>query len=230
MSSWRDFWNGGHSIYVSARHKALHYDRIARDIAALIEAPGASVLDHGCGEALAAGDVARRCATLYLYDAAPAVQARLRGRFGADRRILVLSSEALELVPPAALDLVVVNSLLQYLTIAEFEALLPFWHGRLKPGGRLVIADIIPADATALDDAAALLAFALRGGFFFAALRGLAATVFSDYRRLRGTVGLTRYTPEDMFTLLRSHDFEPERAPANIGPSPARMMFAARPL
>ena len=32
--SWRDFWNGEHAIYVSERHKTLHYRRIALDIAA----------------------------------------------------------------------------------------------------------------------------------------------------------------------------------------------------
>ncbi len=28
--SWREFWNEPHSIYVSARHRLLHYDRIAK--------------------------------------------------------------------------------------------------------------------------------------------------------------------------------------------------------
>ncbi len=227
MTGWREFWNGEHSIYVSARHKILHFDRIARDIAGLIAKPGATVLDYGCGEALAAGDVARCCETLYLYDAAPSVQERLRGVFGGNRRIIVLSSAALEILPPASLDLIVVNSLLQYLTIAEFEALLAFWHGRLKPGGRLVLADIVPVEAGALGDAQALLAFSLKGGFLFAALGGLVATLFSPYRKLRATIGLTRYSQDDIFTLLRSHDFEPVRAPANIGPNPARMMVFA---
>ena len=34
MSSWVDFWNRDTSIYVSERHKALHYSGVARDIAA----------------------------------------------------------------------------------------------------------------------------------------------------------------------------------------------------
>ena len=229
MTGWRDFWNGEHSIYVSGRHKLLHYDRVAKDLRGLIAAPDAAVLDHGCGEALAAGDVARACATLYLYDAAPTVQERLRGRFAGDKRIVVLSSTALEILGPRSLDLIIVNSVLQYLPVAEFEALLHFWHGKLKPGGRLALADIIKPDAGALADVKSLLGFSLKGGFFFAALAGLAKTYFSAYRKLRGGVGLTRYTQDDMFTLLRAHDFEPARAPANIGPNPARMLFLATP-
>ena len=56
--TWRDFWNGAHSIYVNERHSTLHYSGIARDIARLIPHDGAEVLDHGCGEALGAGEVA----------------------------------------------------------------------------------------------------------------------------------------------------------------------------
>ena len=76
--NWREFWNGTHSIYVNERHRALHYDRIAKDIASLVTSPDASVLDYGCGEAESADIVARRCGMLYLYDSAPNVQARLR--------------------------------------------------------------------------------------------------------------------------------------------------------
>ena len=69
--SWRDFWNGEHSIYVSPRHKALHYRAIATDLIGHIPAPNGVVLDHGCGEALDAGRVASACGRLYLCEAAP---------------------------------------------------------------------------------------------------------------------------------------------------------------
>ena len=229
MTGWRDFWNGEHSIYVSQRHKTMHYDRVAKDLAGLIVGRDSVVLDHGCGEALAAADVARRCATLYLYDAAPNVQERLRSAHAGDRRIVVLSSSALEILQPQSLDLIIVNSVLQYLTIAEFEALLQFWHGKLKPGGRLVVADVIGPDMTAFADIKSLLQFSVKGGFSFAAIAGLARTYFSPYRKLRASVGLTRYAAEDMITLLRAHNFEPQRASANIGPNQARMMFVASP-
>ena len=59
--SWRDFWNGDTPIYVSDRHKALHYRQIAKDIVSHIPASDAVVLDHGCGEALSADRVAAAC-------------------------------------------------------------------------------------------------------------------------------------------------------------------------
>ena len=223
--NWRDFWNGDHAIYVSDRHRVLHYDRIARDIVALVDMPDPIMLDHGCGEASAADAVAGRVARLYLYDAAPTVQEKLRTKFAGNDRISVLSTHALEALPDASLDLVIVNSLLQYLTKDEFADLLDFWHARLKQDGKLVLADVIPPGVGPLTDVKALLAFAWQGGFLFAALGGLAATFFSDYRKLRGALGLTHYAAEEIARLTAAQGFSCERAARNIGHNQARMCF-----
>ena len=149
---WREFWNGEHSIYVNQRHKALHYDRIARDLAAYIPSANASVLDYGCGEALSAASLAEKCGTLYLYDAAPNVREKLRGRFASYRNIVVLSPEGLDNIGDGSLDLITANSLLQYLKHHEVEDLLEVWHAKLKPDGRLVLADVLPPDVDAIAD------------------------------------------------------------------------------
>ena len=226
--SWRDFWNGEHAIYVNDRHRTLHYDRIAKDMAALIETPDASVLDHGCGEASSAALVAVKCATLYLYDQAPKVQEKLRLKFSRAAHVNVLSHAALETLPDASLDLVIANSLLQYLTYVECENLLDFWHAKLKPDGRLVLADLIPPDNNPFTDAKALLHFGWQGGFLLPGLSGLVATFFSSYRRLRQQLGLTHYSEQDAATLLAAHGFSCARAERNIGHNQARMCVVAR--
>ncbi len=226
--NWRDFWNGEHSIYVNQRHKVLHYDRIARDLAAYIPSPHAAVLDYGCGEALSANALAERCGRLYLFDAAPNVREKLRSRYSDHAKIIVLSPDALDNIGEGSLDLVIANSLLQYLQHREFEELLDLWHAKLKPDGKLVLADVLPPDLDAIADVKALLDFAWRGGFLTAALAGLGRTFFSDYRRLRNEVGLTRYAPEDMFTLLSAHGFAGEQAASNVGHNQLRTTFVAR--
>ena len=60
MGDWIAFWDSEHSIYVNARHRDVHYRRIAQDIRAHLPA-GAAVLDYGCGEALHADIVAADC-------------------------------------------------------------------------------------------------------------------------------------------------------------------------
>jgi len=225
--SWRDFWNGEHSIYVSPRHKHLHYRAIAGDLIAHIPAPDAAVLDHGCGEALDAARVAAACGRLQLCEAAPNVREKLRAQFGRVDNITVVSPEEVEALPEASLDLVVANSLVQYLSRDELNALLRIWHGKLKPGGALIVADVIPPDVSPLTDASQLLTFAWRGGFLTAALAGLVRTAFSDYRKLRAQYGLSTYTPEAISDLIRAAGFAEPQRPTNFGHNLHRMTFKA---
>ena len=229
LDTWRDFWNQDTPIYVSERHKALHYRLVASDIATLIERPGAVVLDHGCGEALAADRVAARCERLYLCDAAALVRERLSERFARDPRIAVLAPEEVEALPDGSLDLVVANSLAQYLTLDELRALLRLWRRKLKDAGRLVLADVIPPDIGPLTDARALLSFAAKGGFLRDALIGLVRTARSEYRNLREELGLAQYEEGEMLEILADAGFSGERQARNIGHNQARMTFHARP-
>ncbi len=230
MSTWRDYWNQDTPIYASERHKALHYRGIADDILALLPSPDPVVLDHGCGEALEAGRVAAACRELHLCDAAPLVRERLAGRFGDVPTIRVLSPEAVGNLPDASLDLVVANSLLQYLSTAELDAALALWHAKLRPGGRLVVADVIPPDVSPVTDALALLRFARTGGFLGAALASLVRTALSDYRTLRTRLGLSHHTEEGMLGRLDRAGFQAERRARNMGHNPARMTFVGRRL
>lgn len=224
--SWRDFWNGEHAIYVSPRHKALHYRGIATDLISHIPASDAVVLDHGCGEALDAARVAAACGQLYLCEAAPSVRDKLRAMLGGKANVSVVSPEEVEALPEDRLDLVVANSLIQYLSREELVALLATWRRKLKPGGKLVVADIIPPDVSPLTDASQLLAFAWRGGFLIAALAGLVRTVFSDYRKLRAQYGLSTYRIDEIAGLIAAAGFEDVTPAKNFGHNPHRMTFA----
>jgi SAM-dependent methyltransferase len=226
--SWRDFWNGEHAIYVSPRHKTLHYRQIANDLIGHIPAPNAVVLDHGCGEALDAGRVAGNCGKLYLCEAAPSVRDKLRAMLGGKANVSVVSPEEVEALPDATLDLVVANSLIQYLSRDELVALLATWRGKLKPGGKLVVADIIPPDVSPLTDASQLLAFAWRGGFLTAALAGLVRTAFSDYRKLRAQYGLSTYRIDEIAGLITAAGFEDATPAKNFGHNPHRLTLVAR--
>ena len=225
--NWREYWNQDTPIYVSERHKVLHYARIAADIARLMPAPDAVVLDYGCGEALSAHRVASRCARLYLCDAAPMIRERLRERFAQERRITVIAPEEIDTIAEGTLDLVVANSLVQYLSLDELRRLLATWRAKLKRDGRLVVADVIPPDVSPVTDARALLSFAWQGGFVRHALVGLVRTALSDYRKLRDELGLAQYSEAEMLELLRDCGFAAERRPQNVGHNQARMTFVA---
>jgi len=227
--SWREYWNSDSPVYVSDRHKALHYLAIARGIADLIASPDALVLDYASGEALSADVVARVCRHLYLSDGAPLVRRRIEERFGSLGNITVLAPEEMGKVPDDAIDLVVISSLLQYLSKAELSEVLRVLRPKLKRNGRLMIADVLPPKLSPVTDAVALLRFGARGGFFLATLAGLVRTLFSDYRTTRAELGLTHYAEEELIAVLATAGFRAERYHPNLGHNPARMAFMARP-
>jgi SAM-dependent methyltransferase len=228
MPSWIDYWNADHPIYVSDRHKALHAAGLARDFRRHVRAQDAAVLDFGCGEALYAEEVARSCGRLTLSDAAPAVRAKVAARVAGHANIRVQSAEETAAMPDASFDLIVVNSVAQYLSAEQLAGFLPGWRRMLKPDGRLVLADIIPPNVSPVMDATALLSFAWRGGFVGAALAGLVRTALSDYRKIRGELGFTTWTETDLLALLARHGLRGERVRPNFGHNQARMTFSCR--
>lgn len=225
MRSWVEYWNTDHPIYVNDRHKLLHAQRIAADFRSHMPGPDCVILDYGCGEALYAEDVARLCRRLLLCDAAPAVRRALQMRVAAHPGIAVLAPDEIEALEPASLDLVVANSLVQYLTEAELRALLSRAFEKLKAGGAVVIADVIPTEQTAAADALELLRFAFSGGFLLAAVTGLVKTALSDYRKLRQNLGIAKYGEATMLGLLEAQGFDAERVQRNFGHNQSRMTF-----
>jgi len=228
--SWREIWNSERAIYVNARHRALHFETIAKDILPLLPAPEGIVLDYGCGDTTAAEIIAAHCARLYLYDSSPKIEASLHARYAGAERISILSEAALQTLPDESLDMVICNGLFQYLSHEESRMVVAFAAKKLKLGGRILVSDVVPPYVDTVADSMALLDFAYRGGFFFAALRGMALMFFSRYRRLRGRVGLTTFTIPDMLRLLSIEGFEARRIDQNIGHNRARMTFIGKRL
>lgn len=224
-ADWLEFWNGAHRIYVNDRHRDVHYARVAADIRALVPRPDAVVVDWGCGDALAAADVAAATGELVLCDAAENTRSRVAARFAGSRKIRVVSPAELVAAYAGRVDLMVVNSVLQYLQEPSLDALLADAGRLLRPGGVLVVADVIPPEDDLVGDVKNLLATGWRHGFFLAALAGLVATFFSPYRKLRTRVGLARHAEAEMIARLERAGFRAERMRPNLGFDQRRMAF-----
>jgi ubiquinone/menaquinone biosynthesis C-methylase UbiE len=228
MDDWIDYYDSTHTIYASKRHRGLHFEIIARDIIGHISSPDAVVLDYACGEALSAARVAEACGKLYLAEPAPGVRGRLIARFAPNTKIRVRSLDDLRKMPEKSVDIVVMNSVAQYMTPGELDSALAVIRRLLKPGGRLVLGDILRPEVGMIRDVMALLRFALTHGFLKDALIGLLSTALSDYRQLRSRVGLQRYSENEMIAKLAAGGFTASRAHSNIGHNPWRMTFVAR--
>src|SRR6476659_1840851 len=96
MTTWREFWDSAHSIYVSERHKDVHYRDVAEQLAAFVPSAQARVLDHGSGEAIHADWVAPRAGELILCDSAASVRASIAARFAGNPKIKVIAPQEVE--------------------------------------------------------------------------------------------------------------------------------------
>jgi ubiquinone/menaquinone biosynthesis C-methylase UbiE len=228
MEDWIVYYDSAHTIYVSKLHRDLHFQVIATDIIGYISSPDAVVLDYACGEALSAARVAEACGKLYLAEPAPGVRGRLIARFAPNMKIRVRSLDDLRKMAEKSVDLVVMNSVAQYMTPDEFDSALAVIRRLLKPGGRLILGDIMRPEVGMIRDVIALLRFAQKYGFLKDALTGLLSTALSDYRQLRSRVGLQRYGETEMMAKLAAAGFTASRAHFNLGHNPWRMTFLAR--
>jgi SAM-dependent methyltransferase len=229
MSDWLAFWDTPNSIYVSSRHKDVHYRLIAEQIAAFVPAHDARVLDYGSGEAVHADIVADSAGELLLSDGAPRVRAALAARFVRHAKIRALAPEDVERLPDHCVDLIVLHSVAQYLTREQTQTLFALFRRLLKSSGLMLVGDVIPPNVSSATAAAALLRFGAGNGFLFAALCGLVRTAFSDYRQMCSSFGLAYYSEAAMRELLAGVGFAAERAPKNLGHDQTRFAFVVRP-
>ncbi|MGE0701053.1 MAG: methyltransferase domain-containing protein [Hyphomicrobiaceae bacterium] len=226
---WIEYWDDKPTIYVGARHRDAHYRCVAEGLVSCLQPGDAVVLDYGCGEALNAGIVASRLRRLYLCDAAPSVRAELSRRFAGNPAVTVVAPEELSGIAEGSIDLVVANSVIQYLSAEVLDGCLDDWKRLVQPRGRIVLADVIPRGVGPLTDAAALLRFAAREGFLLAAVAGLVRTFFSPYRTIRAKLGLTQLDEAEVIAMLAGKGLAATRVHPNLGHNQARMAFEARP-
>jgi len=227
MEDWIDYYDSTHTIYASKLHRDVHFEVIARDIIGYIASKDAVVLDYACGEALSAARVADACSKLILAEPAPGVRGRLVARFAPNTKIRVRSLEELRNMTAQSIDLVVMNSVAQYMTSPELDEAFAVVKRLMAPGGKLVVGDILQPDVGMATDVIALLKLAREHGFLWDALIGLVRTALSDYRQLRTKVGLQRYSETEMLAKLTAAGFQASRAPVNIGHNSSRMTFVA---
>jgi SAM-dependent methyltransferase len=229
MKSWLDFWNAPNAIYASSRHQRVHSATVLAGVGRFVPAGGeAVVLDWGCGDAVAAGELAQSCRTLLLFEPAQTTRGRLLANYAGHAKIEVLDEAKLEAVAPGSVDLIVVNSVVQYLSRQQFADALRLFRRLLKSDGELLLGDIIEPDTPLVRHVIIFLRFAWDNGFFFAGILSLARNLTSPYCQLRRSAGYACYRSAEMLAMLEDNGFGGERLPSNIAVSRLRSSYLAR--
>ena len=147
---WRAFWDRPNAVYAGERHLRAHYHRLFTDLEPLLPPAEAkpTIVDFGCGDALMADRLAARAERVFLCDASPLIRQRVAHRFRAHPRLTVCSDADLAAMGSGSVDLCLVISVVQYLTRPSLTQLLAEFRRLLKAHGSLIIADVIPPDAS----------------------------------------------------------------------------------
>ena len=185
------------------------------------------VLDFGCGTGRVARLVAPRVNRVDLWDGSERMRQHARDHTADLPNVRLIDLEDPAQDPVAAYDLVIVNSVIQYMFVAEFHR----WMGRLgpmlAPGGQVVLSDVLGPRTRLGHDLVTSLWFAASRGCLLDTLRHFARTL-TWYRTAQRTQPLTRFS-EQQIEDLRSGGWNVTRLPENLTFRPGRQtLIAAR--
>jgi SAM-dependent methyltransferase len=227
-SRWLDFWNAPDEIFVHPAHMRRHFHRLTEGFFRYApQVENGRLLDYGCGEALAAERFTAEGLTTLLYDRSDYYRELVRKNYAGKEQIVVLDDAALEALPERSLDYMLLCSVIQYLDDRELQAVFQVARSRLKPGGLLILADVIPPHVSLFRDVYDLLRAALRGGYLLPTVRALASLPFSKYRRARQENALRYYAESELRARLKAFGFSMTVAERNFGWSDSRKTYLA---
>jgi cyclopropane fatty-acyl-phospholipid synthase-like methyltransferase len=188
--SWRAYWERMEDRQQVFRIEAADFAARVRRL--LQPTTQMRVLDFGCGFGHTARMLAPHVGTIALWDASATVrrQARVRVADLPNVEFLDLSATG-QAATFGKFDLILVHSVLQYMTEEEIRGWLGRFRNSLCANGRLLLSDLITPAAGGLAELLGYLAFARRNGFFWDALRA-GVRELRAYWSARQTRPLTR--------------------------------------
>jgi SAM-dependent methyltransferase/ribosomal protein S18 acetylase RimI-like enzyme len=161
------------------------------------------VLDFGCGFGWVAAEIAADVARVDIWDGAASVRRRALTRTAHVENVHPIDLPAMEDQLRGRYDLILVHSVVQYMSADELSSWLARWRLMLAPGGVLVLSDLVQPHGHFLRDLLRYLRFGLRSGFLIDQLIG-GIRGFVRYFGTRTSVPLLAVVPETVHELAAS--------------------------
>jgi cyclopropane fatty-acyl-phospholipid synthase-like methyltransferase len=222
---WRGYWERIDDAQLVFSVEARDYAARVRRLIGL--EPDMSVLDFGCGFGHTSRALAGDVANVALWDASANVRREALARI-AD----VANAELVDFTNPhhdfrEHFDLILVHSVLQYMSADEITMWLARWRRMLRPGGRVALSDLIVPGAGGPGELVSYLFFALRHGFFCNAfVHGVRET--ASYWRARQSRPLTVVTRPGLEAWAATAGFDVEWLRENLSHRSARATAVLR--
>ena len=214
-AGWRTFWDHHADPGESFREEAEIYVRNLRRVASLDKTK--DVLDFGCGFGFVAALVAPEVRTMFFWDSSPRMVEHARQPLALHANARYLELGPAVVADSLRMDLILVNSVLQYVaTLEEAGAVLARLSGLLRPGGTIIASDIIPSQYSLARE---LLTTALRRPMFF--LSRLSGTL-TRYLSARRSLSLLRISRQDLEEIAAGNSLEVSFLETNLSHFPRR--------
>ena len=212
QGGWVDYWNtvsGKPRVFAA---EAIDYAERLRSLVGVTETD--RVLDFGCGFGNTARQLANSVAQIDLWDNARGVRLQaLKGTAGiANVGYADLGSDE---DPLGTYDLICVHSVIQYMSQSEFESWLRRWRGMLKPGGRIVVSDILEKQGSPGREILRLAGFSMAKGFFLNMFVN-GVREFGRYSKTRGARELRTQPRELLVRASREAGLRADILPHNL--------------
>jgi cyclopropane fatty-acyl-phospholipid synthase-like methyltransferase len=217
----------------------VHGDQAAFYVESLVREVGVRsdqrVLDFGCGHGFVAARLAPLVAELWWWDPSTAMRTITKRRTARlpNARFCDLSGVSAE--PQTStwrgprFDLILVNSVVQYMAPEELSGWLPRWREMLSPGGSVVLSDLIYPMHGSLADAIDLFRFSVRHGSPLRAAKDAFGDV-AEYRRTSRAVPLVRVDAQDLARRAADAGLQTTVLPRNLTHFTKRYSAALRRL
>lgn len=215
-------WRAAHDGIV--REEAREYVRRLASVVGL--AADQVVLDFGAGLGFVAEALAPIVASVWWWDPSPAMQAAALRRLAPlpNARLAPASAVTATAAPALRFDLILVNSVVQYMTPRELGAWLGVWRHLLRPAGGIVLSDLVRPGHVLAWDVLDQLALGVRGGCLARTILAGVAEV-APFRGLTRRHPLTRIAPDELRRHAAAAGLEARLLPGNL--THRRRRFAA---
>ena len=203
----------------------LHREQSALYVRSLITEVGLHrdqrVLDFGCGFGSVVALLAPLVSEVWWWDRSPTMRAATRRMTSEFHNARLYDLSASPLLgdktdrPEGTFDLILVNSVVQYMTPAELWRWIERWRDLVAPNGQIVLSDLIPQQHGRLSDMIDLFRFAARHGSPFRAARQAIGDV-GGYRRASRAAPLVRVGTRDLTQHATDAGLETKVLPRNL--------------
>ena len=217
QNSWTRYWEEPDICQQMHLHRVQAADYVTNLETSMSLNAEARVLDFGCGFGFVADKLSEKVEKVFIWDASDNMRSMARKLLARRRNIKSLNLSDGKVIPrKVSFDLIIVNSVVQYMNIDEFSSWLVRWRTMLAPNGRIILSDVIRPDTRSmLQEICELLAFCARRGVLMHTL-WLKLKHLRQYRKISKARSLMRVGEHTLRRLASVAGMSVEVLPANL--------------